>query len=76
MFTNNKLRVIDEDVYVQEENWEELNRITLDEEVTQSIVSKEAIAATDASVKEINMAGGFLNGGLSWMCIIMKHYVV
>ena len=51
MFVNNKLRVIDENSDFQEENQEELNRITLDDEVKQAIASKEAISAKDASSK-------------------------
>ena len=55
MFINNRLRVVDENIDVPEETQEEVNRITLNEEVMQAIVSKEVIATTDASVKERNM---------------------
>ena len=51
MFSNNRLIVIDENIEVPEENQEEVNMITLDEESTQAIVSKEKISATDLLVK-------------------------
>ena len=57
VFVNSRITFIDEHVEVQEENQEEVNRTILDEEVMQAIVSKEAIAAADTSVKESNMVG-------------------
>ena len=57
VFTNNKLRVIDENNGFQEKNQEEVNIIILDDEVKKAIESKEAIEAIYASVKERNMTG-------------------
>ena len=51
MFVNNQLRVIDENIEVEEENQEEANRIMLDDKAMQEIASKEMIEATDAPEK-------------------------
>ena len=55
MFINNRLRVIDENIEVQEENQKEVNSATLDKELMQAIVCKEDITAADASLKERKM---------------------
>ena len=56
MFVHNKLRIIDAKCDFREENQEEVSMIMFNEEVKQVIASIEATSATDASVKEGNMA--------------------
>ena len=57
VFVNKKLRIIDENIEVQEENQEEVNRTTLEDEVVQVIANKEAIVVTHTSVKNSNVTG-------------------
>ena len=57
MFVNNALRIIDSNCNFHEMNQEEASMFVLNEEIKQLILSKEAIAATDASVKGGNITG-------------------
>ena len=54
-FINNKLRIIAENCDFQERNQEEVNRITLNDELKQAIAGEEVITVIHVSVKEGNM---------------------
>ena len=57
VFVNNKLRIIDTNSDFQEIPQEDLEIIVFSEDIKQAIAENEAIAATDASVKDGIMAG-------------------
>ena len=57
MFIDNELRIIDENYNFQEGHKEAVNKIVLNDEIEQTIVSNEAIAETHASVKDVNISG-------------------
>ena len=56
VFVNDKLRIVDKNCNFQEMIQEEVIRIVFSEDIKQAIVKNEAIAATDASVKDGIMA--------------------